>query len=175
MKHSDRIHGSPAAVSCRAAGRSMDGREPRYHFRRNAANRRWFLISIARSSPRPGNGVAIVVEGFVDCLRVYQAGYGNVVALMSELLDTIFRLPYPLRDDFRHLVQGERHVSLGAVRSRDQHATPPAEGSAAIQASWGAETCLPPASTAPWIRSRRVAASPLASKTVRGMLCPDRF
>ena len=39
------------------------------------------------------------MEGFFDCLRVHQAGYGNVVALMgtsisdrqSELLDTYFR------------------------------------------------------------------------------------
>jgi DNA primase len=39
------------------------------------------------------------VEGFFDCLKVHQAGYGNVVALMgasvsdrqSELLDTYFR------------------------------------------------------------------------------------
>lgn len=49
-------------------------------FLRDSANRRWFLISIARSRPRPGKGVAIVVEGFFDCLKVHQAGYGNVVA-----------------------------------------------------------------------------------------------
>ena len=44
-------------------------------------------------------GVAIVVEGFFDCLKVHQAGYGNVVALMgasisdrqSDLLHTYFR------------------------------------------------------------------------------------
>ena len=28
-------------------------------------------------------GVAVVVEGFFDCLRVHQAGYRNVVALMG--------------------------------------------------------------------------------------------
>ena len=39
------------------------------------------------------------MEGFFDCLKVHQAGYGNVVALMgasvsdrqAELLDTHFR------------------------------------------------------------------------------------
>jgi DNA primase len=44
-------------------------------------------------------GVVIVVEGFFDCMKVHQAGYGNVVALMgaslserqSELLDTYFQ------------------------------------------------------------------------------------
>ena len=40
------------------AGRLMDGRESRaICFRRDSANRRWFLISIARSSRRPGKGV----------------------------------------------------------------------------------------------------------------------
>ena len=43
-------------------------------------------------------GAECLVEGFFDCLKVHQAGYGNVVALMgasvsdrqAELLDTYF-------------------------------------------------------------------------------------
>src|SRR4029077_1552834 len=56
------------------------------------------LHRAVKSAARQG-GVAIVVEGFFDCLKVHQAGYGNVVALMgaslsdrqSELLHTYFR------------------------------------------------------------------------------------
>jgi hypothetical protein len=82
------------------AGRTMDGREPRYlfppGFRKSQVvfNLRRAVESAARQE-----GVAIEVEGFFDCLKVHQAGYGNVVALMgasvsdrqSELLDTYFR------------------------------------------------------------------------------------
>ena len=82
------------------AGRSMDGREPRYlfppGFRKSQVV---FNLHRAVESAARQRGVAIVVEGFFDCLKVYQAGYGNVVALMgasvserqSELLDTYFR------------------------------------------------------------------------------------
>ena len=82
------------------AGRSMDGREPRYlfppGFRKSQVV---FNLHRAVESAAWQRGVAIVVEGFFDCLKVYQAGYGNVVALMgasvserqSELLDTYFR------------------------------------------------------------------------------------
>ena len=82
------------------AGRMMDGREPRYlfppGFRKSQVV---FNLHRAVGSAARQGGVAIVVEGFFDCLKVYQAGYGNVVALMgasvserqSELLDTCFR------------------------------------------------------------------------------------
>jgi 5S rRNA maturation endonuclease (ribonuclease M5) len=81
------------------AGRAMDGREPRYlfppGFRKSQVV---FNLHRIKSAARQG-GVAIVVEGFFDCLKVHQAGYGNVVALMgasvsdrqAELLDTYFR------------------------------------------------------------------------------------
>jgi DNA primase len=81
------------------AGRMMDGREPRYlfppGFRKSQVV---FNLHRAVKAARQG-GVAIVVEGFFDCLKVHQAGYGNVVALMgasvsdrqAELLDTYFR------------------------------------------------------------------------------------
>jgi DNA primase len=82
------------------AGRTMDGREPRYLFP-PGFHKSQVLFSLHRaveSAARHG-GRAIVVEGFFDCLKVHQAGYGNVVALMgasvsdrqAELLDTYFR------------------------------------------------------------------------------------
>jgi DNA primase len=82
------------------AGRTVDSREPRYlfppGFRKSQVI---FNLHRAVESAAGQGGVAIVVEGFFDCLKVHQAGYGNVVALMgasvsdrqSELLDTYFR------------------------------------------------------------------------------------
>jgi len=82
------------------AGRVMDGREPRYLFPPGFRKSQvvFNLHRAVKSAARQG-GVAIVVEGFFDCLKVHQAGYGNVVALMgasvsdrqAELLDTYFR------------------------------------------------------------------------------------
>jgi DNA primase len=82
------------------AGRTMDGREPRYLFPPKFPKSQvvFNLHRAVESAARQG-GAAIVVEGFFDCLKVHQAGYGNVVALMgasisdrqSELLDTYFR------------------------------------------------------------------------------------
>jgi len=82
------------------AGRRMDGREPRYLFPPGFRKSQvvFNLHRAVQSAARQG-GVAIVVEGFFDCLKVHQAGYGNVVALMgasvsdrqSELLHTYFR------------------------------------------------------------------------------------
>ena len=82
------------------AGRTMDGREPRYLFPPGLPKSQvvFNLHRAVESAARQGD-VAIVVEGFFDCLKVHQAGYGNVVALLgasisdrqSELLDTYFR------------------------------------------------------------------------------------
>jgi DNA primase len=82
------------------AGRVMDDREPRYLFPPGFRKSQvvFNLHRAVKSVARQG-GVAIVVEGFFDCLKVHQAGYGNVVALMgasisdrqAELLDTYFR------------------------------------------------------------------------------------
>jgi hypothetical protein len=81
------------------AGRVMDGREPRYLFPPGFRKSQvvFNLHRAVKSAARQG-GVAILVEGFFDCLKVHQAGYGNVVALMgasvsdrqAELLDTYF-------------------------------------------------------------------------------------
>ena len=66
------------------AGRTMDGREPRYLFPPGFRKSQvvFNLHRAVESAARQG-GVAIVVEGFFDCLKVHQAGYGNVVALMG--------------------------------------------------------------------------------------------
>lgn len=82
------------------AGRTMDGREPRYLFP-PGFRKSQVVFNLHRAvefAARQG-GVAIVVEGFFDCLKVHQAGYGHVVALMgasisdrqSDLLHTYFR------------------------------------------------------------------------------------
>jgi DNA primase len=82
------------------AGRTIDGREPRYLFppRFRKSQVVFNLHRAVKSAARHGS-MAIVVEGFFDCLKVHQAGYGNVVALLgasvsdrqSELLATHFR------------------------------------------------------------------------------------
>jgi len=82
------------------AGRTMDGREPRYLFP-PGFHKSQVVFNLHRAiefAARQG-GVAIVVEGLFDCLKVHQAGYGNVVALrgaslsdrQSELLEKYFR------------------------------------------------------------------------------------
>lgn len=82
------------------AGRTLDGREPRYLFPPGFHKSQVvFNLHRAVESAARQRGMAIIVEGFFDCLKVHQAGYSNVVALMgvslsdrqSELLDTYFR------------------------------------------------------------------------------------
>ena len=59
------------------------------------------LLNLIAGLDRPDSG-AIVVEGFFDCLRVHQAGYRNVVALMgSSLAEAQEEL---LRKHFQQLV-----------------------------------------------------------------------
>ena len=55
--------------------------------RQTSASRRWSLISIVPLGEAAR--WAIVVEGFFDCLRVHQAGYRNVVALMGASLSEV--------------------------------------------------------------------------------------
>jgi DNA primase len=63
------------------AGRSVDVSEPKYlfppGFRKSAE-----LFNLHRVSLNPSQEL-IVVEGFFDCIRVHQAGFSNVVALMG--------------------------------------------------------------------------------------------
>jgi DNA primase len=82
------------------AGRAVNGAEPRYLFPTGFRKSQVvfnFHRAVAATTQQPGR--VIVVEGFFDCLKVHQAGYGNVVAVMGaslsekqwELLQTRFR------------------------------------------------------------------------------------
>lgn len=62
------------------AGRSLDQSEPRYKF--PARFRKSLVLFNLHHAIRHGKAV-IVVEGFFDCLNVYQAGFPCVVALMG--------------------------------------------------------------------------------------------
>jgi DNA primase len=69
------------------AGRSLDGGEPRYLF--PPGFRKSQVVFNLHRAVREAAGCAIVVEGFFDCLRVHQAGYPNVVALMGVSLSEV--------------------------------------------------------------------------------------
>src|SRR5260370_34393643 len=64
-------------------GRSIDGSEPKYKvptgFSKSAV-----LFNLPRLQVVKGSDVVIVVEGFFDCMKVHQAGFPNVVALMGS-------------------------------------------------------------------------------------------
>jgi DNA primase len=66
------------------AGRSIDGSEPRYLFP-PGFRKSQVIFNLHRAVERSA-GCAILVEGFFDCLRVHQAGSGDVVALMGTSL-----------------------------------------------------------------------------------------
>jgi hypothetical protein len=69
------------------AGRSIDGSEPRYLF--PPGFRKSQVVFNLHRAVGGSAGCAIVVEGFFDCLRVHQAGYRNVVALMGVSLSEV--------------------------------------------------------------------------------------
>ena len=69
------------------AGRRLDGGEPRYLF--PPGFRKSQVVFNLHRAVREAAGCAIVVEGFFDCLRVHQAGYHNVVALMGVTLSEV--------------------------------------------------------------------------------------
>jgi DNA primase len=76
------------------AGRSIDGTEPKYKFPAGFKKsevlfnlNRVFQLFPANREP------GIVVEGFFDCMRVHQAGFQSVVALMGcSLSETLQKL-----------------------------------------------------------------------------------
>jgi DNA primase len=82
------------------AGRSIDDSEPRYLF--PPGFRKSQVVFNLQRAMLEAAQCAIVVEGFFDCLRVHQAGYRNVVALMgvslSEMQEKI------LLERFPHLI-----------------------------------------------------------------------
>jgi len=65
-------------------GRAIDGAEPRYRFPMGFQKSQ-VLFNYQRARVAPSEQV-IVVEGFFDCLRVHQAGFPCVVALMGARL-----------------------------------------------------------------------------------------
>jgi len=79
------------------AGRRLDGGAPRYLF--PAGFQKSQVVFNLHRAVREAAGCAIVVEGFFDCLRVHQAGYPNVVALMgislSEVQEQLLRQRFP--------------------------------------------------------------------------------
>jgi DNA primase len=79
------------------AGRSVDGRGPRYRFPAGFG-KSLVLFNFHRATATPSDTV-VVVEGFFDCLRVSQAGFESVVALLgTELYERPAQL---LRGRFR--------------------------------------------------------------------------
>ena len=81
-------------------GRSLDGREPRYKFPAGFPKSQ-ALFNLHRAAAS-GEEAAVVVEGFFDCLRVHQAGFRSVVALMGSALYE--RQRWLLRERFREIV-----------------------------------------------------------------------
>ena len=72
------------------AGRSIDGSEPRYLF--PAGFRKSQVVfnlhrACAAVAGRPAG--CVIVEGFFDCLRLHQAGYRKVIALMGANLSEV--------------------------------------------------------------------------------------
>jgi DNA primase len=85
------------------AGRSLDNSEPRYLFP-PGFHKSWVVYNLHRAlgaAPMQA-GRGIVVEGFFDCLKVHQAGYANVVALMGASLSEV--QAQLLKEHFRDLV-----------------------------------------------------------------------
>jgi DNA primase len=82
-------------------GRSLDGSEPRYKFPAGFAKSQ-LLFNLHRGRP-PGNQASSLVEGFFDCLKIHQAGFRSVVALMGSALSERQR---------RLLVQGFGEITL---------------------------------------------------------------
>jgi DNA primase len=80
------------------AGRSLDQSEPRYKF--PARFRKSLVLFNLHHAIRHGKAV-IVVEGFFDCLNVYQAGFPCVVALMGCSLSQ--RQEVLLQNHFQHV------------------------------------------------------------------------
>jgi DNA primase len=72
------------------AGRAVNGAAPRYLFPTGFRKSQVvFNFHRAAAVAAQSLGRVIVVEGFFDCLKVHQAGHGNVVALMGTSLSEL--------------------------------------------------------------------------------------
>lgn len=81
-------------------GRALDGAEPRYKFPTGFAKSEVLFNLHGAIAAR--QETVTVVEGFFDCLRVHQAGFDSVVALMGSALSE--RQGWLLRQRFRRIV-----------------------------------------------------------------------
>jgi DNA primase len=82
-------------------GRALDGSEPRYKFPPQfPKSRLLFNLHRAIATRRPD---VTVVEGFFDCLKVWQAGFRSVVALMGSSI---------YEEQCRILIQKFRRIRL---------------------------------------------------------------
>lgn len=80
------------------AGRAIDGSEPKYKFP-SGFKKSEVLWNLDRISKEGTARSIIVVEGFFDTMKVVQAGFPNVVALMGTALsDAQERLLNPFRE-----------------------------------------------------------------------------
>ena len=66
------------------AGRAIGQAEPRYRF--PTGFRKSLELFNLHRAVRSGGRQVVVVEGFFDCMRVHQAGFRSVVALMGSAL-----------------------------------------------------------------------------------------
>ena len=67
-------------------GRTVDGVEPRYRF--PAGFQKSQVLFHYHQARTTSSDQVIVVEGFFDCMRVYQAGFPSVVALMGARMSS---------------------------------------------------------------------------------------
>jgi DNA primase len=67
------------------AGRSIDGSEPRYKLPAGF-HKSHVLLNLHRASSKTAGSEVVVVEGFFDCMKVWQSGHSSVVALMGSSL-----------------------------------------------------------------------------------------
>ena len=100
-------------------GRSLDGRGPRYRFPAGFAKSQ--VVFNGHRATAAGESTVIVVEGFFDCLKVHQAGFPSVVALMGAALYE--RQRWLLTERFRRIIlmldgdrTGRRAAAAAAAR-----------------------------------------------------------
>jgi DNA primase len=83
------------------AGRALDGRPPKYKL--PAGFRKALELFNLHRAARTGSETVVLVEGYFDCMRVHQAGFASVVALMGSSLSA---------DQEAGLVQNFERVTL---------------------------------------------------------------
>ena len=66
------------------AGRALDGRPPKYKL--PAGFRKGLELFNLHRAAATGSAAAVLVEGYFDCMRVHQAGFPSVIALMGSSL-----------------------------------------------------------------------------------------